>query len=248
VFLNFGVAETPAAARLQHRPANMEDQRAAAAVAERRRLPVGLGPRLGRFPFVSADIDTRPVGPKDVPDLARLFESQRTTRRCWCMAFCVTPSQFAAGWLIGGNQQRFGAIAAASSTPMGILASWAAEPVGWCACGPRSRYVAATGPRSKIMRNRARDEDEIVWLLPCLFVRAGHRGQGVTHVLVRAAVELARREGASAIEGWPLAGSERRSDDAFLGREQVFEDIGFSCVGRPSPERVIMRLELSGTS
>ena len=84
---------------------------------------------------------------------------------------------------------------------MGILASQAAEPVGWCACGPRSRYVAATTPRSKIMQNRARDEDEIVWLLPCLFVRAGRRGQGVTHALVRAAVELARREGASAIEG-----------------------------------------------
>ncbi len=55
-------------------------------------------------------------------------------------------------------------MAAASSTPMGILASRAAEPVGWCACGPRSRYVAATSSRSKITRNRARDEDEIVWL------------------------------------------------------------------------------------
>lgn len=81
----------------------------------------------------------------------------------------------------------------------------------------------------------------------CLFVRAGRRGQGVTHALVRAAVELACREGASAIEGWPLAGSERRSDDAFVGREQVFEDLGFSCVERPSPERVIMRLELRGS-
>jgi hypothetical protein len=71
--------------------------------------------------FVSADVDTRPVGPRDVPDLARLFESQRTTRRCLCMAFCVTRSQFAAGWLNGGNQRRFGARAAASSTAMGIL-------------------------------------------------------------------------------------------------------------------------------
>jgi len=201
---------------------------------------------LGSLLFVSADIHTRPVGPNDLRDLARLFESQRTTRRCWCMAFCVTRSQFAAGWLNGGNQRRFGAMVAASSTPMGILASQAADPVGWCACGPRSRYVAATTPRSKIMRNRAPDEDETVWLLPCLFVRAGRRGQGVTHALIRAAIELARREGASAIEGWPLAESERRAGDAFLGREQVFEELGFNCVERPSPERVIMRLELHG--
>jgi GNAT superfamily N-acetyltransferase len=161
------------------------------------------------------------------------------------MTFCVTRSQFAVGWLNGGNQRRFESIASASSTPMGILASQAGEPVGWCACGPRSRYAAATSLRNKIMRNRARVEDETVWLLPCLFVRAESRGQGVTHTLVRAAVDLARREGASAIEGWPLARSERASADAFLGREQVFEDLGFSCVERPSPERVIMRLELS---
>ncbi len=202
---------------------------------------------LGSLLFMGPEFGTRPVGPEDLPDLARLFESQRTTRRCWCMAFCVTRSQFAAGWLNGGNQRRFGAMAATSSVPLGILVSQADEPVGWCACGPRSRYIAATNPRSKIMRNRVRDEDEIVWLLPCLFVRAGRRGQGITHALVRAAVELARREGASAIESWPLARSERRSSDAFVGREQVFADLGFSCVERPSPERVIMRLELGGT-
>ena len=96
------------------------------------------------------------------------------------------------------------------------------------------------------MGNRVPVEDQKGWLLPCLFVRAGHRGQGVTHALVRAAVELARREGASAIEGWPLAESEQRSADAFLGRQQVFADLGFRCVERPSPDRVIMRLEFSG--
>ncbi len=96
------------------------------------------------------------------------------------------------------------------------------------------------------MRNRARGEDETVWLLPCLFVRVESRGQGVSHALVRSAAELARREGATAIEGWPLAASQERSADAFVGREQVFGDLGFSGVDRPSPERVIMRLELGG--
>jgi GNAT superfamily N-acetyltransferase len=160
------------------------------------------------------------------------------------MAFCVTRSQFAAGWFGDGNRHRFEAMAKGNSMPMGILASVAGEPVGWCACGPRSRYTVAASGRSKILANRERAEDESVWLLPCLFVRTEQRGQGVTYALVRAAIELAHREGAFAIEGWPLAGSNRRSDDAFVGREKVFEDLGFSCVERPSPQRVIMRLEL----
>jgi hypothetical protein len=152
------------------------------------------------------------------------------------MTFCVTRSQFAVGWLNGGNQRRFEAIASTSPTPMGILATQAGEPVAWCACGPRSRYAAATSPQNKIMRNRARAEDETVWLLPCVFGRAGLRGQGVTHALVRAAVELAAEKVPPPLKAGP-AGSERGSADAFLGREQVFEDLGFSCVERPSPQR-----------
>ena len=160
------------------------------------------------------------------------------------MAFCATRGQFTVGWVTGGNRRRFAAMAADSPAPMGILALEAGEPVGWCACGPRSRYAAATSPRSTVMRNRARDEDEAVWLVPCLFVRPGRRGRGVTHALVGAAVEQARRHGATAIEGWPLAATERRAAEAFLGREQVLDDLGFRYVDQPTAGRVIMRLEL----
>lgn len=190
-------------------------------------------------------VETRPVGPDDLTELAELFESQRNSRHCWCMTFCVTRREFAVGWLNGGNQRRFATMASVSATPMGVLASDAGKAIGWCACGPRSRYIAATSPRSEIMRNRAPAEDETVWLLPCVFVRAGHRGQGVSHALVSAAVALARREGAAAIEGWPLADTVQRSADAFVGREQMFADLGFRCLDRPTAERVIMRLALS---
>jgi GNAT superfamily N-acetyltransferase len=160
------------------------------------------------------------------------------------MAFCSTRGQFAAGWLGGGNQRRFAAMADATATPMGILASVAGEPVGWCACGPRSRYAAAFSTRNPIMNDREAGEDETVWLVPCLFVRAGHRAQGVTYALVRAAVDLARREGAVAIEGWPRVGSDRHAADAFLGRETMFAELGFIRVHGPSSERLIMRREL----
>jgi len=194
---------------------------------------------------VGLEIDTRPVGAADLADVATLFESQRNTRHCWCMAFCATRGQFAAGWLAGGNRRRFEAMATGSGTPMGVLALVAGEPVGWCACGPRSRYAAA-GARSSILASRKHAEDESVWLLPCLVVREAYQGQGVTYALVRAAAETARRAGARAIEGWPVAGSDRGSPDAFLGREKTFADLGFSCVDRPTPQRAVMRLELGG--
>jgi GNAT superfamily N-acetyltransferase len=193
---------------------------------------------------VAATLKTRSVGPRELADLTRLFETERNTRRCWCTAFCTTGGQFARGWLTGGNRRRFEAMARQGAAPMGILASVADDPVGWCACGPRSRYTAAIDGRSQLLHDRPRDEDDDVWLLPCLFVRDGHRGQGVTHALIRAAAALARREGALAIESWPSAGAAASSADAFLGREQVFEELGFSAVTRPSPRRVVMRLEL----
>ena len=190
------------------------------------------------------DVETTPLGSDEVADLAALFGAHRTTSRCWCMAFCVGGGRFAVGWLTGGNRRGFEAMA--SNGVMGVLASVAGKPVGWCACGPRSRYTGAIGGRSRLLRDRPRSEDDSVWLLACLFVADGHRGAGITATLVRAAVELARSEGASAVEGWPLARSVGPSADAFLGREEVFAGLGFDCVARPTAERAVMRLELDG--
>jgi len=191
-------------------------------------------------------VDTRPLRPSpgDLGELAVLFDAQRNTRHCWCTAFCVSGSQFAAGWFGGRNRRRFEGMAAVSTTPMGVLASAAGSPVGWCACGPRSRYVAAIDGRSRLLRSRAREEDDSVWLIACLFVATAHRNRGVTHTLIAAAVDLARHYGALAIEGWPLAASAPPSADAFLGREEVFQAAGFARIDHPTPQRALMRLDL----
>ena len=194
---------------------------------------------------MTADLETRPVGPGDLADLAELFDDDPNTRRCWSTAFCSTRLQFATGWMTNGNKARFEAIATSSTAPMGVLAASSGQPVGWAACGPRSRYAVAEAGRSNILRSRDRSEDDVVWLLACLFVRVDHRSRGVTHALVQAAVEQARTHGALAIEGWPLTGSSRRAADAFVGREPLFDELGFSRVGAPAPGRVTMRLELS---
>ena len=195
---------------------------------------------------MAADVDTQPVGPADLAALATLFGSQRNTRHCWCTAFCVPRGQFAAGWFGGGNRRRFEGMAAQAPTPMGVLGLVDGEPIGWCACGPRSRYRASSSGR-QMLHHRTRAEDEWVWLVACLFVRSGFRGQGVTSALVRSAIRLARDHGAAAIEAWPVTGPDPQAADAFLGREKTFEHLGFRCVERPSANRSIMRLELPAT-
>ena len=186
------------------------------------------------------------MGADNVDDLAGLFDADRNTRHCWCTSFCTTGRQFAAGWFGGGNRRRFAALAAASRYPMGVLALLNDAPVGWCACGPRSRYTAAIKGRSQLLRTRPRADDDLVWLIACLFVDARYRRRGITHALIAAAVALARREGAVAVEAWPVSASDPRPADLFLGREQAFRTQGFECVDRPSPHRSIMRLDLRG--
>ncbi len=128
---------------------------------------------------------------------------------------------------------------------MGVLASVGSAPVGWGACGPRSRYLGASPSGHPLLGDRPGTEDVTTWLLPCLFVRVGHRGQGVSHALVDTAISVAQRHGANALEAWPSSAEEPRRADAFVGREQLFVDLGFSCIARPVPERAIMRISTS---
>lgn len=183
-------------------------------------------------------MEIRPLTADRLPDLADLFDSNGTTRGCWCMWFVLPRKEFDAGWR-GGNRERFAEFAAAGP-PAGVLAYEDGRPIGWCAVGPRSRYPRAIGPRS-IMRQRDQSEDDAVWLVSCFFVRVGFRRAGVTGELLAAAVDLAAQHGASAVEGFPKVTPSR---DGFVGYERVFARRGFRVIARPSPTRVVVRRDL----
>lgn len=55
----------------------------------------------------------------------------------------------------------------------------------------------------------------------------------------------ARAHGATAVEGFPLAGTGPHRNDRYLGTEPLFAACGFHPVARPSARRVVMRLDLS---
>lgn len=181
----------------------------------------------------------------NLDDLADLFESSGTTRGCWCMYFIAAAAEYRAGWRTGGNRRAFEELAAASDDPLGLLAYEDGRPVGWCATGPRSRYTRAIGPRARVLSDRDPQEDDTAWLVPCFFVRVGHRGHGTTRALLDKAIELAQEHGATAIEGFPRKAGSTPSPDDYLGREELFAACGFQCTTRPTPVRVVMRRELS---
>ena len=74
--------------------------------------------------------------------------------------------------------------------------------------------------------------------------RVGFRRRGITHALVRAAVDFARERGARAIEGYPTITKNVITEELHVGTEAAFTGAGFATVSRPTPRRAVMRLDL----
>jgi GNAT superfamily N-acetyltransferase len=192
----------------------------------------------------AARVDIQPLTPDRLNDLAALFGTNKTTAGCYCTWFLMPVKQSQAGWG-DTNRREFESFARQADPPAGLLAYRDGEPVGWCALGPRSRYARML--KAPTLRQRDPAEDDAVWLVTCFFVRRDARRSGVTRALLEGAADLARRRGAVAIEGFPLAGAARRSTgEAFVGVEPLFASCGFVPVAHPSPSRVIMRRDLGG--
>jgi GNAT superfamily N-acetyltransferase len=191
---------------------------------------------------MTSDLSVHPVTRDRLDDLTTLFGATKTTSGCFCMWNISPTKQCQAGWS-GGNREAFTTLAATQPQPMGVLAYRGDEPVGWAAAGPRSRYARLLG--TPLLAARDPSEDASTWIVTCFFVRRDARRAGVTRALLQAAVTLARQSRAMAIEAVPLAGDERHpAGEAFHGVEPLFAGCGFTVAARPSPTRVVMRLDL----
>ena len=180
-----------------------------------------------------------------VDDLARLFASDQSASNCWCMWFIDSVKDFhAAG--PAGNRARFLSLAGSTAEPLGLLAYFAHEPVGWCAVGPKERYERAM--RTPTLLGFVAPE-EPTWFVPCFFVHPKHRRGGVTKPLLERATSLAFENGAQLVLGFPASGSRPASSgDRQVGSEGVFASQGYQPVHRPSTNRVIMQVAVRGTA
>jgi GNAT superfamily N-acetyltransferase len=127
-----------------------------------------------------------------------------------------------------------------------VLAYDGDEVVGWAAAAPRAETSFARNRRIPHV------DDVAVWSVWCIRVRPGHRGEGISHHLLRGAVEFAQERGAPAIEGYPVDNRGEKVDltMAYVGTRGLFERAGFTkAAGTDSVlngfPRVLMRLDLS---
>ena len=187
-------------------------------------------------------VEVRPFDESLVPAFEKLLRSDQASHGCWCTWFIIPVAQYHSGG-DAGNRKVFESLLEAADQPVGLAALADGEMVGWCAVGPRSRYTRAI--KTPTYGRRESSEDTNVWLVPCFLIRPDVRNLGIARKLLEAAVATARKQGATAIEAFPMAGSGRKSGrDIQVGVEPMFSAVGFEPLHRPSANRVMMRLEL----
>ncbi|SEN96949.1 hypothetical protein SAMN05216267_101469 [Actinacidiphila rubida] len=169
--------------------------------------------------------------------------------QCYCQRFKIPNPE----WRVTDDAERAHRLREQSEcghpgarTTSGLLAFIGGEAVAWCAVEPRTAYPKLRGTR---IPWAGRDEDPAdpgVWAVTCFAVRAPARRTGITHVLARAAADLARSRGARAVEGYPTVthpGQDVPWGELHVGTVSAFAAAGFTEVSRPTKRRAVMRLD-----
>jgi GNAT superfamily N-acetyltransferase len=181
-------------------------------------------------------------------DLQSVFGSRGAAALCQCQRYKLRPRESFRSFPVEERARRLREQTECgtpgSGTTSGLVAYLGDEPVGWCAVEPRASYEGLRRVFRVPWEGRSEDKgDDSVWAVTCLFARAGHRRQGVSRALARAAVDFARARGARAVEAYPITTTDVISEELHVGTERVFADAGLAVVSRPTPRRVVMRLD-----
>jgi len=179
----------------------------------------------------------RPLTPDLWPDLEDLFGEKGACNGCWCM-YCRIGSGYRKQ-PADKNKAAFRAIVKRGPPP-GLLAFDGDRAVGWCQVTPRDELPALD--RSWRLK---RVDDLPVWALSCFYVRIGYRRKGVTKALISAALKVAKRAKAPALEAYPFDADVSPSASS-TGFATTFARAGFKVVARRDPPRPIMRYDFKG--
>jgi GNAT superfamily N-acetyltransferase len=179
-----------------------------------------------------------PVTAERWGELERLFGPYGASYGCWCMYWRLTAQGYEEGRKERGAANRAGlkGLVDGGAVP-GLLAYVDGEPAGWVSLGPREAF-----PRFASHWALRPVDEEPVWSIVCFFVGRAVRGRGLQRVLIGAAVDHARAQGARIVEAYPTDPGEGRGANVFTGLADAFREAGFVEVARRKGDRPVMRL------
>ena len=167
-------------------------------------------------------------------------------RSCQCQWWTITNAEFQRATTDQRREMLRHELSTAAAPPA-LIAYVDGEAAGWVRVGPRAAQVRISRTRDIAANTALPLDDPEVWAVTCFVVRRDHRGTGLNHRLLAAAVDHAREQGARVVEAYPYdtAIGTHAANELYRGILSVFEAAGFREVARPKPDRVIVALELT---
>jgi len=186
------------------------------------------------------NLQFQPLTPDRWRDFETLFGPSGAYGGCWCMWPRLRRKEFDRS--SGAENKEAIKEAVDGGEEPGLLAYSGGEPVGWVALAPREKYALLEHSRTL-----KRVDDQPVWSIVCFVVDKRVRGRGMMAKLLSAAVEHARRQGATIVEGYPVEPKGALSGySGYTGIVSTFRKAGFVEVARRSERQPIMRYYIGG--
>ena len=175
------------------------------------------------------------------PDLEALFGPRGAVAGCWCMFWRLEKGEKWPEVQGAPNKRRFRKLVREGKVH-GALAYAGDDPVGWVSFDRRTDFDRLDRAPSLVC-----DDAERVWSVPCFFVKAGWRGQGVADTLLAFAVKTLKRHGADIVEGYPVKvepGKKAPAAFVYTGLEPMFAKAGFTTTAARDRGKQRVRLAL----
>jgi GNAT superfamily N-acetyltransferase len=174
----------------------------------------------------------KPVTKSTKDDFVTLFEGPSAPKYCWCMAWRAVGDETKAP---GPKRKPMMMKRIDARVPVGLIGYDKGEPVAWVSIAPKDTFRDGLGGPQP-------EDGEKVWSLVCMFLRRDHRGEGIGHELIDAAVKYAKRRGATIVEAYPV--DPDSPSYRFMGFVPAYEKAGFKPAGDAGTRRHVMRLQV----
>ena len=181
-------------------------------------------------------VQFKPLTADTWSDAKALFGTNGVCGGCWCMWWRKSHTAYERDKR-SVNKRDLKLLAEGSVSP-GLLFYSDNSPVGWCSLGPREHF-----DRLASSRILAPVDEQPVWSIVCLHVRADIRHQGVSTRMVAIARDYAIKNDAKIVEAYPIDPNKPDMAAVFAqtGFKSAFDKNDFVEVLRRSKGRPIMR-------